>query len=347
MNPEEIDLHLLDQKYAHTRIREGKSIFKMMQALERFGQTVPVTVVPDASRFVLIDGYCRVQALKKMGKDTVLACVWNMPEQAALLSILAKHQKRPFDALEQASLIKELHGSFQLSLSDIGKALSKNRSWVKRRLDLLESLPADVLDLVQKGQISTWAASRVLVPLARANKDHAERLSQYLASESMSTRELVCFAQKYDQATRQVREQMIEDPGLFQKVKEHTEAHLGPEDSWVRDMKLICAVLNRLVPKTEAIFATPRDKTHRRLQDLLAEASNLMADMAQRAHKGMEYDLKRSTRDHQTDAPQTNQHQADLRPAGDKPEYRPQGPEQPGRATSQKVKERRASQPRL
>lgn len=343
----EIDLHLIDLKYAHTRIREGKSVFKMMRAMEQFGQTVPVTLVPDASRFVLIDGYCRVQALKNLGKDTVLACVWNIPEQAALLSILAKHQKRPFDALEQASLIKDLHDSFQLSLSDIGKALSKDKSWVKRRLDLLESLPDHVLELVQKGQISTWAASRVLVPLARANKEHAKRLSHYLASESMSTRELMCFAQKYDQATRQVREQMIEDPGLFQKVKEHKEAHLGPEDTWGRDMKLICAVLNRLLPKTEAIFATPRDKTHRRLRDLLAEASNLMTDVAQRAQRGMAYDLKRSTRDHQTDAPQTNQHQADLRPAGDKPEYRPQGPEQPGRATFKKVKERRAPQSRL
>ena len=44
---------------------------------------------------------------------------------------------------------------------------------------------------------------------------------------------------------------MIKDPALFQKVKEHTEARLGPEDTWVRDMKLICAVLKMLLGKTK------------------------------------------------------------------------------------------------
>ena len=54
-------------------------------------------------------------------------------------------------------------------------------------------LGEDLLDAVCQGHISTWAASRILAPLARANTEHAEALSRSLLAEPLCTRELAEF----------------------------------------------------------------------------------------------------------------------------------------------------------
>ena len=50
--------------------------------------------------------------------------------------------------------------------------------------------PRSCSQRVRKGDLSTWAATRVLAPLARANTEHAAQLLSALAATSLSTREL-------------------------------------------------------------------------------------------------------------------------------------------------------------
>ena len=113
MAAQDIDLHLIVLKYAHTRVLDRKTVFAMMRSLDRYGQITPITVIPDASSLILIDGYVRVEALAKLGRDTVLGVVQDISEQAALLHVLAREARRPFHPLEQAGLILELNPGFR------------------------------------------------------------------------------------------------------------------------------------------------------------------------------------------------------------------------------------------
>ncbi len=56
---------------------------------------------------------------------------------------------------------------------------------MSRRLALLAQWSEPVQEAVREGVLSSWAASRVLVPLARANAD-AETLLAVLRTESLS-----------------------------------------------------------------------------------------------------------------------------------------------------------------
>jgi ParB/RepB/Spo0J family partition protein len=287
----------------------------MMRSLDLFGQISPIHVIPDSTKYILIDGYIRVRALAKLGRDTVLAAIFDLQEQAALLELLAREERRASTSIEQACLISELHTRFELSLERIAKGLGKDKSWVKRRLDLLQSLPDDILDLVRAGHISTWSASRILAPLARANREHAHTLSHYLTDNSLSTRELQQFFAAYKKGTRRVRENMIKDPGLYLKVKRHQEDKSllqVPEEKWIKEMKLICAVLRRLEPGTEAIFASLGGKKQPRFQEVLNNAEQLMANVTTKALKGMDHALTRNARDDTADAREGNRHQGDM-----------------------------------
>ena len=150
---------------------------------------------------MLVDGYLRVEALRRCGKDIVLAEVWRCGEKEALLQVLIREQERRWEALEEASLIRELHDRHQLSQDNIARLLGKDKSWVCRRLSLLTALPEQALESVRNGHLSPWVAGRVLAPLARANPEHAKSLTRTLSKEHLSTRDLEEFFRHYRKAS--------------------------------------------------------------------------------------------------------------------------------------------------
>lgn len=264
-----LEISQLDLRYAHTRIRRPEALLPLMRSLEKWGQRRPVSVVrSDPSSHVLVDGYLRVEALRRCGKDTVLAEVWLCGEMEALLQVLMREQERRWEALEEASLIRELHDRHALSQDRIASLLGKHKSWVSRRLSLLSALPEEILDAVRSGDLSPWAAGRVLAPLARANPEHAKALSQ----SHLSTREMEELFRHYQKANRKERERMVLDPVLFLKAlrarEEEGRIHSlkdGPEGRWLRDMKVAGHILVRLAKALPSVIYPGQHNFDRRL----------------------------------------------------------------------------------
>ncbi|MDI7262059.1 MAG: ParB N-terminal domain-containing protein, partial [Thermodesulfobacteriota bacterium] len=74
-----------------TRIHRPERVFALASSIERFGQIIPVIVLREGtSSFVLIEGYLRVKALRRCGRDTVVAEIWECKEEEALVEVLAR-----------------------------------------------------------------------------------------------------------------------------------------------------------------------------------------------------------------------------------------------------------------
>ena len=258
----EIELHQVELRYAHTRVRNETVLRRLRRSIECYGQITPVLVVPNKdNRFVLIDGYLRLEAIRMCAKDTVIARIWETEEVNALLTVLAKSDARQWEAVEQASMLSELIARFELSMEEVAKRVGRDKSWVKRRVDLIRALPEEVLSAVQSGHVSTWAASRILAPLARANTQHAQRLTAHLLKDALSTRELDRFYTHYKKSNRNVRNKMINDPALFLKAarsrdedKAAMRLNNGPEGAWLKDIKVVFHVLIRLKKQLQTVF---------------------------------------------------------------------------------------------
>jgi ParB family chromosome partitioning protein len=258
----EIDLHQIELRYAHTRVKNETILRKLRRSIDCYGQITPVLVVPNKdNRFVLIDGYLRLEAIRMCAKDTVIARVWETEEHNALLTVLAKSDARQWEAVEQASMLSELMVRFELSMEEVAKRVGRDKSWVKRRLDLIRALPEDVLSAVQSGHVSTWAASRILAPLARANTEHAQHLTAYLLKDAVSTRELDRFYAHYKKSNRNVRNKMINNPALFLKAamsRDEDKAAMGlnkgPEGAWLKDINVVFHILIRLKKQLPTVF---------------------------------------------------------------------------------------------
>lgn len=270
INPVEVDLGSLDLRYAHTRVAKPKLLDMLTTSIERYGQITPVFTIPEQGRFVLIDGYVRVGAIKRLGRDTIIADVHEIPEQGALFRLLGESGQRQWEAVEQAWIIRDLKERFGCSLREIARGIGYDASWVTRRLSLIDGLPDEVLRSVCTGHVSTYAATRILVPLARANRDHAEKLVAHLAHSPLSTRELSELFKHYEASNKQIRERMISDPSLFLKVRksrgDKTSAEAlqqGPEGAWVKDWEIIKSLARRLTRLLPTVIYPGQDKDER------------------------------------------------------------------------------------
>ncbi len=269
----EIEIAQLHLRYAHTRIEWPQRVLALASSIERFGQILPVIVLRgEGNSFVLLDGYLRVKALKRCLRDTVMAEIWEGREEEALVEILVRAHSRKWDLLEEAALLRELHDQYHLSQSRIASMVGRKQSWVSGRLALSNGLSEDVLELIRKGSISTWGATRVIVPIARAIPEHAKALSEHLSKASLSTRELAQFFHHYQKANRNQRENMVHDPLLFLKAlhsrEEATEAKAlkeGLEGRWLRDLRVIGHMLRGLLKDVATLFYSGQSNLDRRI----------------------------------------------------------------------------------
>ena len=251
----EVDLHRIELRFADARLIEPGAVDALARSIEESGQLIACIAVPEtgSNRLILVDGYRRILALRRLGRDTACVESWACDLAQALLRVLARANARPFAALEEALLLRELVHGQGLSEREVARRSGRDVSWVSRRLGLLCALPDNLLAAVRSGAVSTWAATRVLAPLARANTEHATQLLDALASSPLSSRELHSWFQHYLRTPRAARERMVTHPRLFiqtlqarDEQRADTRLREGPEGQCAADARQLLAPIKRL-----------------------------------------------------------------------------------------------------
>ena len=214
----EVELHQLLLRYERLRKRHPRAERGLLTSLAEIGQQVPVVVVGEAERFVLIDGYKRVRALRRLARDVVLATRWELQEVEALL--LERGLRRGSeDALDQAWLLAELQERFGYSLEDLARRFEHSKSWVSGRLALIQCLPATVQEQVRLGALSAHAAMKYLVPMARADLAATEKLAATMLALKPTTREVAALYAGWQSGSGRTRELILESPKVYLEAR--------------------------------------------------------------------------------------------------------------------------------
>ncbi|MDF1556214.1 MAG: ParB N-terminal domain-containing protein [Deferrisomatales bacterium] len=228
-----LEFHQIALKYAALRMRDPLAEARLLASLSEHGQQTPVWVVAVAQAvpFVLIHGYRRVRLLQTLRHDTVEALVLATREVEALLLAHRLERNRTPSALEEAWLLRELTEVHRLSAKAVAEQCLRTPSWVSRRLALVRALPEAVQEAVRSGTLCPHAAMKALVPLARANPGHCERLATALVAsgEKLSSRRIETLYGAYRGASADVREEIVDHPLLFLRVDEELARPDAPE----------------------------------------------------------------------------------------------------------------------
>ena len=259
----EVEIHQLKTSFASGRIQDRKAVSRLAESMSRMGQKMPLVAIAQEGHWILLDGYLRLAAAIQCGWDTVWVEGWDCDLECGVLQMLGGNQARRWEAVEEGYLIQDLIRGQGMSPKGVAQALGRDPSWVNRRLAMVEELPEEILKAVRQGEVPAWSASRVLVPMARANPEHTRKLVAALIEQPMSTRQLVDFFQHYSSAPRAKRERMIENPSLFVKTVEHQRAkgkanalRRGPEGRCLGTLRQLKGMMRRLRIQIQEVLAS-------------------------------------------------------------------------------------------
>jgi ParB family chromosome partitioning protein len=241
----EIELHQLELRYQSIRKRAPVAERRLVGSLAEIGQQLPVIVVSEAARFILIDGYKRVRALKRLAHDTVRATGWQMAEVEALL-MERRMRCASEDAFDQAWLLAELRTRFTLSLEELARRFERDKSWVSRRLALIQVLPGTIQDSVRAGTLAAHAAIKYLVPLARANAAAATQLAEAIATLKPTSREIGALYAGWQSGTARTRELILATPQVYLQAQATQEpAAPSATQRWLNDLGALGGIARR------------------------------------------------------------------------------------------------------
>lgn len=223
----DLEFHQLDLHYEGLRIRDPSRERQLLWSLDEHGQQVPIVVASvggEPERFRVMDGYKRLRALKRLHQDTVKAVVLPTSEEEALLVCHSLRSSRE-STLEEAWLLLELQRSQGWKGEELALRLGRSRSWVSRRLGLVEALPSSVQAYVRDGLLPVQGAMKALVPLAKASREDCERLARAIVDQrlKLTTRQLERLWAGWRDGSAAVRERLLKDPGLFLRSQRELE----------------------------------------------------------------------------------------------------------------------------
>ncbi|MCI0569383.1 MAG: ParB N-terminal domain-containing protein [Myxococcaceae bacterium] len=243
------ELHQLELRYAALRRTSPRRERAVLASVAEVGQQLPVVVLPVAEgRAVLLDGYKRVRALARLGRDTVRATEWALPEVEALLLERLMRNGEADSPLEQGWLLRELCERFGLSAAEVAKRFDKSESWVSRRLGLVRQLPESVQEQVRQGRLAAHAAMRHLLPLARANDGEAERLAAVLGGRGLSTRDVGALCAAWRAGSAATRALILERPEVVLRAGAEAARPppaVSPAERLLRDFAALGAIARR------------------------------------------------------------------------------------------------------
>lgn len=178
----------IGKSYGRYRLHHPEAERAMARSLKRYGQIAPIVVCYREERAQLLDGFKRVAAAALVeGLKTLLARVIEADETAAKaaiygLNVVSGHTTE----LEEAWIVQALVRQDGLSQVEVAELLGRHKSWVCRRLALLEKLVGEAREEIALGLL-TPSAARHLIRLPAGNQ---RELVETIRAESLTTAEI-------------------------------------------------------------------------------------------------------------------------------------------------------------
>ena len=290
----ELEFHQLALRYERLKVVRPEPERRLLASLAEVGQQVPIVVVQEATdgSFVVIDGYKRVRALRRLGRDTVSAGCWPGEEAEALIATRLMQTAEPETALEQSWLLAELHERFGLSREELARRFGHSVSWVSRRLALTRELPEAIQERVRRGEMGAHGAAKYLVPLARANRQVCLELVEAIGAARLSSRDLGILYTAYQSGNWMTRQRLLEAPLVF--LKSYKEAQTAPSvepdpsDSLLTDLEILSSTARRARRRLRlGVLRNLAEKDRQDLAGLLDQSRREIERLAEHFHQEM------------------------------------------------------------
>jgi ParB-like chromosome segregation protein Spo0J len=166
---ESLPLDALDLSLGRVRCPPPARVEAIRQDLGRHGQLSPLVArLQPAGTPQLVDGFKRLRAARELGWSTLEVGSLEVAAETALALLLSLNRRFGLSPVEEALVVQELVRS-GLNGVEVGRLLSRHKTWVSRRLGLLERLAPELQEELKLGLLDPGVARRLL-PLPPGNQ---------------------------------------------------------------------------------------------------------------------------------------------------------------------------------
>jgi ParB-like chromosome segregation protein Spo0J len=158
-----VRLDELGDHFRRYRLRVPQAVQAMAVSLRRWGQCAPIVATLREERPQVLDGFTRWEAARQVrGMSTLLVRLIEVDDRRAKAAIHGLNQsgRRPYE-LEEAWIVQSLVRDDGLTQVEVAELLGRHKSWVCRRLALLEKLSAEVRQDLEVGLLTPTAAREI------------------------------------------------------------------------------------------------------------------------------------------------------------------------------------------
>ena len=159
---EMLEIVQIGTSYGRVRCLVPRQIEQMKASLTAHGQLTALMVVKRQSGLELIDGFKRHRAAEQMGWTTLRVTSMELDEQGQWAAMLALNRAtHSMSVLEEGLVLREMV-AVGMTQTQIGQILNRHKSWVSRRIGLIERLHPELVEQIREGILPPGAARRLL-----------------------------------------------------------------------------------------------------------------------------------------------------------------------------------------
>ena len=182
-----IPITRIGERFAPLRIVEPQAERMMLDSMQKFGQLTPVVTCRIVSgEHELLDGFKRLRAGRQLGFSELTVRPLDVSLRACKAAMLQLNRVgRAISGMEEALVVHSLCHEDGLSQVEIGVLVGRHKSWVCRRLALIERLSDEAQQSIRLGLLPASLG----VELARLQRCNQERLLESIRKHHLSWRE--------------------------------------------------------------------------------------------------------------------------------------------------------------
>jgi ParB/RepB/Spo0J family partition protein len=208
MQDEMIEMRQIGTSYQRVRCLLPRQVEQMKASLTAHGQLTALVMVKRPSGLELIDGFKRHRAAEQMEWTRLRATAMEVDEPGQWAAMLALNRATPsLSLLEEALVLREMV-TMGMTQTEIGQILSRHKSWVSRRIGLIERLHPELVEQIREGILPPGAARRLL-SLPAGNQ---LELATVVMHHGLGSQETELFVRLWKNADPAVRDYLLAHP---------------------------------------------------------------------------------------------------------------------------------------
>lgn len=261
--PRPCRLTALGTTLSRARCRQPARIERMKQSLTKHGQLTPLLATSMSQRLELVDGFKRLAAAEMLGWETVETVVRPLDEAGQWATMLLLNRgPSSMMTLEEALVLREIVRT-GLSQADIAELCARHKTWVSRRLGLVERLHPELVEAMKLGLLAPGSARRLL-SLPQGNQLELSAVIQSAKLGPRDTELLVALWRRTKDPS--ARRALLSDPRASLR-RHHPETRRSPVDPRLSpEGQRLCRCLHRFMEAardTSRRLASPLTETDR------------------------------------------------------------------------------------